>query len=99
MSADAGRAALRHLQPIPFRRRVYGLGSIYGKTVRDSRLAFLVAAGILGGLSLVLGAAISLAGYLVVRRFLLRIVMAAEGTRLRPLLAASPVPQPNPSVG
>lgn len=48
---------------------------------------------------LVLGAAISLAGYLVGRRLLLRIVMAAEGTRLRPLLAASPVPQPNPSVG
>jgi ABC-2 type transport system permease protein len=39
--------------------RVYGFGSIYGKTIRDSRLAFLIAAGLLGGLSLALGAAIS----------------------------------------
>jgi ABC-2 type transport system permease protein len=39
--------------------RVYGLGSIYAKTVRDSRLAFIIAAGLLGGLSLVMGAAIS----------------------------------------
>jgi ABC-2 type transport system permease protein len=39
--------------------RIYGLGSIYGKTIRDSRLAFIIAAGLLGGLSLALGAAIS----------------------------------------
>jgi ABC-2 type transport system permease protein len=39
--------------------RIYGLGSIYGKTIRDSRLAFIIAAGLLGGLSLVMGAAIS----------------------------------------
>lgn len=39
--------------------RIYGLGSIYGKTVRDSRLALIIAAGLLGGLSLVMGAAIS----------------------------------------
>lgn len=39
--------------------RIYGFGSIYGKTIRDSRLAFIVAAGLLGGLSLVMGAAIS----------------------------------------
>jgi ABC-2 type transport system permease protein len=39
--------------------RLYGLGSIYAKTMRDSRLAFIVAAGLLGGLSLVMGAAIS----------------------------------------
>jgi len=39
--------------------RVYGFGSIYGKTIRDSRLAFIIAAGLLGGLSLVMGAAIS----------------------------------------
>src|SRR5579862_541208 len=58
MSASAGSATHRALQPIPLRRRLYGFGSIYGKTIRDSRLAFIVAAGILGGLSLVLGAAI-----------------------------------------
>jgi len=58
MSANAGSTALRQLQPIPLRRRLYGFGSIYGKTVRDSRLAFLVAAGILGGMALVIGPAI-----------------------------------------
>jgi ABC-2 type transport system permease protein len=39
--------------------RIYGFGSIYGKTMRDSRLAVFIAAGLLGGLSLVMGAAIS----------------------------------------
>lgn len=39
--------------------RFYGFGSIYAKTVRDSRLAFIIAAGLLGGLALVMGAAIS----------------------------------------
>ncbi|HEY8871020.1 MAG TPA: hypothetical protein VIM30_16755 [Candidatus Limnocylindrales bacterium] len=38
---------------------IYGLGSIYGKTIRDSRLAFIIVAGLLGGLALVMGAAIS----------------------------------------
>ena len=39
--------------------RVYGLGSIYAKSTRDSRLAFIIVAGLLGGLSLFMGAAIS----------------------------------------
>jgi ABC-2 type transport system permease protein len=39
--------------------RIYGFGSIYGKTMRDSRLAFIIAAGLLGGLALVMGSAIS----------------------------------------
>jgi ABC-2 type transport system permease protein len=39
--------------------RIYGLGSVYGKTIRDSRLAFIIVAGLLGGLALALGAAIS----------------------------------------
>jgi ABC-2 type transport system permease protein len=38
--------------------RIYGLGSIYAKSIRDSRLALLIAAGLLGGLSLAMGAAI-----------------------------------------
>jgi len=45
--------------PIPLRRKLYGFGSIYGKTVRDSRLAFIVAAGLLGGMALVMGVAVS----------------------------------------
>jgi ABC-2 type transport system permease protein len=39
--------------------RFYGLGSIYGKTIRDSRLAFIIAAGLLGGMALVMGLAVS----------------------------------------
>jgi len=40
------------------RSRFYGFGSIYAKTLRDSRLAFIIVAGLLGGLTLALGAAI-----------------------------------------
>ena len=54
MTAHAVQAPAR---PSGF-SRVYGLGSIYAKTLRDSRLAFLIAAGLLGGLSLAMGAAI-----------------------------------------
>jgi ABC-2 type transport system permease protein len=60
MTASAGtptRAAV--IPAIPLHRRLYGFGSIYGKTVRDSRLAFLIAAGLLGGMALVMGAAVS----------------------------------------
>jgi len=60
MAIDTGlppRAAT--LPAIPFRRRIYGFGSIYGKTIRDSRLAFIIAAGLLGGMALVMGAAVS----------------------------------------
>jgi ABC-2 type transport system permease protein len=45
--------------PIPLHRKLYGFGSIYGKTIRDSRLAFIIAAGLLGGMSLVMGVAVS----------------------------------------
>lgn len=46
-------------EPIPMRRRLWGLGSIYGKTIRDARLAFGIAAGLLGGMALVMGVAVS----------------------------------------
>jgi ABC-2 type transport system permease protein len=52
-SVPAGRTVASSLS------RVYGLGSIYGKTIRDSRLAFIIAAGLLGGMALVMGLAIS----------------------------------------
>lgn len=51
--APAGRVA--HISAWS---RIYGLGSIYGKTIRDSRLAFIIAAGVLGGMMLVAGAAV-----------------------------------------
>ncbi len=35
-------------RPVALRHRLYGFGSIYGKTLRDSRLGFLVVAGLLG---------------------------------------------------
>ena len=47
------------LPPDPAPPPLYGFGSIYGKTIRDSRLAFIIAAGLLGGMSLVMGVAVS----------------------------------------
>jgi ABC-2 type transport system permease protein len=43
---------------VSLRSRIYGFGSVYAKTLRDSRLSFLVVAGILGGLMLAVGAGI-----------------------------------------
>jgi hypothetical protein len=62
MTVSAGTpppAIAATLPPIPFHRRLYGFGSIYGKTIRDSRLAFIIAAGLLGGMALVMGTAVS----------------------------------------
>ena len=61
MTATTGapQSAARAFPPIPLRRRLYGFGSIFGKTIRDSRLAFIIAAGMLGGMALVMGAAIA----------------------------------------
>jgi ABC-2 type transport system permease protein len=60
VTAGAGtpQLAAATIPAIPLRSRILGLGSIYGKTMRDSRLAFIIAAGLLGGMSLVIGAAI-----------------------------------------
>jgi ABC-2 type transport system permease protein len=43
--------------PIPLRRRLYGLGSIYGKSLRDSRLAFIVMSGLIAGFMFAIGQA------------------------------------------
>ena len=60
MAVEAGRPSLTAPLPaIPLRHRLYGFGSIYGKTIRDSRLAFIIAAGLLGGMALVMGVAVS----------------------------------------
>ncbi len=59
VSAGSPRPVAATYPPIPLRRRLYGLGSIYGKTIRDSRLAFIIAAGLLGGMALVMGVAVS----------------------------------------
>ena len=58
MATEVGRVpvggGLTHVSPWS---RIYGLGSIYGKTLRDSRLAVLVFGGLLGGLMVVGGEA------------------------------------------
>ncbi len=46
----------RHL---PIHRRLYGLGSVFGKTLRDARLGVLVVAGLLGVMTLAGGMTMS----------------------------------------
>jgi ABC-2 type transport system permease protein len=43
---------------VPWFSRVYGLGSVYAKALRDSRLSLIILVGLTGGLMLVVGAAI-----------------------------------------
>jgi ABC-2 type transport system permease protein len=60
MTVKAGTPpATAALPPIPLHHRLYGFGSIYGKTIRDSRLAFIIAAGVLGGMMLAAASAVS----------------------------------------
>ncbi len=61
MAARATSPALGAPRQVPLISRFYGLSSIYSKTVRDSRLAFIIVAGLLAGLMLVAGAAIGTA--------------------------------------
>jgi len=59
MAAEIGRHPVATpRQGVSLWRRVYGFGSVYAKTLRDSRRAFLIVAGLLGGLMLVAGAGI-----------------------------------------
>ena len=59
MATEAGRAPVAAPYRISLRSRVYGLGSVYAKTMRDSRLAFIVTAGLMAGLLLAVSAAIT----------------------------------------
>jgi ABC-2 type transport system permease protein len=60
MAAGAGAPHIAaSIHRISFRSRIYGFGSIYGKTVRDSRLSLIIAAGLLGGLTLAMAAGVS----------------------------------------
>jgi ABC-2 type transport system permease protein len=45
---------------VSVRSRVYGFGSVFAKTLRDSRLTFLIIAGVLGGLMLAAGAGVGI---------------------------------------
>jgi ABC-2 type transport system permease protein len=59
MAAELSRPQLARPRPqVSLRQRIYGFGSVYAKTLRDSRLTFLIMAGLLGGLMLVAGAGV-----------------------------------------
>ena len=57
-STSTPRGSAATYPPIPLHRRLYGFGSVYGKTVRDSRLAFIIATGLLAGMAMLMGAAL-----------------------------------------
>jgi ABC-2 type transport system permease protein len=60
MTTDVSqRAAVAPAAPIPLRRRLLGLGSVFGKAVRDARRAFLVELGLLAGLLLLVLAGVA----------------------------------------
>lgn len=52
MTAQAGQLPAAARPPISTWNRIYGLGSVYAKTLRDSRLSFIIVAGVLGSLML-----------------------------------------------
>ena len=57
MTAEIGRRPLPAVAPhVPLFRRLYGFGSVFGKTVRDSRLGLFTIAALLGGIILAGGA-------------------------------------------
>ncbi|MGH2513891.1 MAG: hypothetical protein ACRDGQ_14570 [Candidatus Limnocylindrales bacterium] len=59
MAAEAGVRPVGGPVRIPLASRLYGLGSIYAKTIRDSRLAFIIIVGLTSGVMLVVGATLS----------------------------------------
>jgi ABC-2 type transport system permease protein len=59
MTAELGQPPLAAgRRPVPLLSRIYGFGSVYAKTLRDSRLAFIIVAGLVGGVMLAAGAAV-----------------------------------------
>lgn len=57
MAVSAGTPPLAARSHISLFSRFYGFGSIYGKTIRDSRLALMIITGVLAGMMLAAGAA------------------------------------------
>ena len=58
MAVQAGNQPVQQAPSIPFWSRLYGLGSVYAKTLRDSRRAFIFATILLAGLMLLVASAI-----------------------------------------
>jgi ABC-2 type transport system permease protein len=59
MTADARRQPAATPATIPLSRRLYGLGSLFGKTLRDSRRAIILVGGWIALLLLISGAAVA----------------------------------------
>ena len=55
MAVEVRRAIPAPTPHVPYRRRTFGLGSVFAKTVRDSRFAILVVVGLLASFVLVGG--------------------------------------------
>jgi len=52
MAVEASRRPIGQIATVSLWSRFYGFGSVYAKTIRDSRLAFIIVAGLLGGIML-----------------------------------------------
>jgi ABC-2 type transport system permease protein len=57
-AGEAGSPSLQRAPSVSAWSRFYGLGSVYAKTLRDSRMAFLIMVGLLGGIMLYASVAI-----------------------------------------
>ena len=58
MTSTTGRPAEAAVSPIPLMQRIYGFGSVFAKTLRDSRRATIIVGGVLGLMLIGIGAAI-----------------------------------------
>ncbi|HEY8988302.1 MAG TPA: ABC transporter permease subunit, partial [Candidatus Limnocylindrales bacterium] len=58
MTSTTGRPAAAAVPPIRLRERIYGLGSVFAKTLRDSRRATILVGGVLSLMVIGIGAAI-----------------------------------------
>ena len=59
MTSDVGRRpTAAAASPVPLMSRIYGLGSVFGKTLRDSRRATILVGGVLALMLIGIGAAI-----------------------------------------
>jgi ABC-2 type transport system permease protein len=57
MAAEIRGLAVTAAAPhVPFTSRIYGLGSVFGKTLRDARVGVVVVAALLGGIVMIGGA-------------------------------------------
>jgi len=55
MNAENVRPLATGIRGVPYRSRLYGFGSVFGKAVRDARLAVVVVAGTIGLIAFALG--------------------------------------------